>query len=173
MADLEVLGQTYVVGQLDARKQFHVVRRLAPVIKSIAPILALANPEAGIDLISATAAVVDGIGALSDVDADYALDTCLGAVRRVQPGVPTPVPVKSVNGAGLMFQDINDSLALQLRLAAAVIMENLSVFFDELQRMLGVDQEITMGSSSPASPQEKTGFLDPVGIPGISVISRN
>ena len=61
-------GHDYRIATLDARKQFHIVRRMLPVISGIA-----AGGEA-LDKIA------ECVGKLSDEDADYVLFGLLSAV---------------------------------------------------------------------------------------------
>jgi hypothetical protein len=117
---VEINGQSYRIGRLDAKKQFHVARRLAPLLAGLGGAL---KPEAKgfAELVSP---IAEALAKMSDEDTDYVLDTCLMVVQRQQGEGWQNVMVK---GGGLMFQDID--LPTMLRLAVAVIQQNLGSFF--------------------------------------------
>ena len=68
--DFELNGKEYRAGVIDARKQFHIVRRLAPIFGNMA-----AGGDTAVMLANA-------IGSLSDDDADYVLFGLLAVVKR-------------------------------------------------------------------------------------------
>lgn len=121
--EFELDGHTYRTGKLDARAQFHIMRRLAPVLGEIAP--ALQGNAKGVDSLPAIAAAV---AKLSDADADYCIFGLLKVVSRKQP-----------NGLGwgavsvdqsLMYDDID--MAKMLKLAWESMTSNMSGFFAAL-----------------------------------------
>ncbi|PXV60885.1 hypothetical protein SAMN04487785_11321 [Dyella jiangningensis] len=118
--EFEISGQTYQSGRLNARQQFHVARRLAPVLGGLADASA-AGAESFSKFLQPIAEAISG---MSDGDCDYVLDTCLSVVRRQQG--PSWAPVMSSSKA-MMFDDIDMSVMLQL--ASKVIQENLGNFF--------------------------------------------
>ena len=120
MADLTINGAEYVTGKMNAIKQFHVTRRLMPVLGS----LASAN---GKDLVDMLPALAESIGKMPDEDAEYVLFACLDVARRKQSN--GLAPVRAANG-GLMFDDID--LAAMMQISAAVLQENLGGFFGEI-----------------------------------------
>jgi hypothetical protein len=143
MSEVELGGQRYLIGKMSGRTQFHVARRMAPVIKGLVPMFGRMNgangatlvrdgesgqmvPE-GITLFEAVAALTDTIGMMSDTDANYVLDRCLEAVRfrSAERWAPLTAP-----GGGLMLQQADD-LAVQLRLVWEVLVENLGSFSPE------------------------------------------
>ena len=139
MSEVEIAGQIYLTGKMPARTQFHVVRRMAPVLKGIAPLFARMNGNgamlvqdvetgqmvpAGISLFDGLAAITDTIGMMSDADANYVIDRCLETVRfrSGERWAPLMAP-----GGGLMLQHADD-LAVQLRLVWEVLADNLQNF---------------------------------------------
>ena len=122
--------------KLNARQQFHIARRLAPLIgqmMSLGPVLQAAFSD-GNDTVSAEsieALLMPFAGALSrmsDEECDYVLDRALAVVQRREGNGAQPVWVDIWNARAntLQFQDIE--LPAMLRIAAEVLQENLSGF---------------------------------------------
>lgn len=133
MAETEIAGVKYRVGRLDARKQFHVARRLTPVMGALVAALKGGEGElSGENVLSALVPMSEAVATMADADADYVITTCLGACEResVVHGAGWS-PVSAPNGR-LMFDDI--ALPQMLQLVAAVIQENLAPFFPGLGR---------------------------------------
>jgi hypothetical protein len=117
---VEVGGQKYRIGRIDARKQFHVARRLAPLLAGMS---ALGDKSAGFAALIGP--LTDALSGMSDEDVDYVLDVCLGACQRIQPnGQGAPVIAR---GGALMFEDMD--MGQMIQLAVKVIQENLGGFF--------------------------------------------
>ncbi len=121
--EFDLMGITYRCGKIDARKQFHIVRRLAPVLSELAP--AVGKPSAGADVLTPLA---NALAKLSDADSDYVVFGLLDCVRRKQPDGLGWAQVNT--GITLMFEDI--TLPVMLQLAAKAFMYNLSGFFAAL-----------------------------------------
>ena len=121
MSDIvEVGGQKYRIGRIDARKQFHVARRLAPLLAGMGSV---ADKNAG--FAAFLGPLTDALSGMSDEDVDYVLDACLSVCQRLQPnGQGAPIVSR---GGGLMFEDID--MGQMIRLAVKVIQENLGGFF--------------------------------------------
>ncbi|SAL25717.1 phage tail assembly chaperone [Caballeronia telluris] len=117
---VEISGQQYRIGRLDAKRQFHVARRLAPLLAGLGG--ALKGEAKGFaEMVSP---IAEALAKMSDEDTDYVLDTCLLVVQRQSGQGWQSVMVK--NG-GLLFQDID--LPAMLQLTVAVIQQNLGSFF--------------------------------------------
>lgn len=117
---VEVGGQKYRIGRIDARKQFHVARRLAPLLAGMS---GLTDKNAGFAALIAP--LTDALSGMSDEDVDYVLDVCLGVCQRIQSnGQGAPVTAR---GGSLMFEDID--MGQMIQLAVKVIQENLGGFF--------------------------------------------
>jgi hypothetical protein len=140
MADLEINGVTYRTGKLDAFKQLHVARRIAPLLGKVGPALAgfaaaQAPGEGGMppappsldDLSRLLAPVADALAALPDADCNYVLQTCLSVCQRQLPGQAGWQVVWNAAAGQLQFQDLD--LPTMMRLALRVIQDNLSGFF--------------------------------------------
>lgn len=123
------IGQTaYRIGKLDAIKQFHLARRLAPIQLAMgmsAKDLAGLGKDA--DELSIMAAIMgpiaDQVAKMSDDEVNYILRMCLGVVSR-QGGEKW---AKVMVGNDLMFDDIE--MPHLMRLTIAVVQENLGGFF--------------------------------------------
>jgi hypothetical protein len=117
---VEVGGQKYRVGRIDARKQFHVARRLAPLLAGMST---LGDKSAGFAALIGP--LTDALSGMSDEDVDYVLDACLGVCQRIQAnGQGAPVVNR---GGALMFEDMD--MGQMIQLAVKVIQENLGGFF--------------------------------------------
>lgn len=113
MVEFQVEGLTYrTTGKLDARTQFHVARRLAPVLVAMG----------GEDMI---ASVAIALGKMTDADADYVLDACLAKVQRQQGTAWASVAAPQ---GQIMFADM-DMGALAQMVMAVLKEANLPGFF--------------------------------------------
>lgn len=128
-SEVEILGNTYVISRLSARKQLHIARRLLPVAESLIPLLASAGDS--INVFDAMGAMADTVGKLPDDDVDYIIDHCLEAVR-IKSGMGLQnVIAMTPQGSRPMFEHVDD-MAVQLRLVFEVIRENLQNFSFDL-----------------------------------------
>ena len=118
--ELEVGGKRYRIGRLDAKKQFHVARRLGPILAGLGE-----SAGKSADTLPAQIAPIAGaLSKMSDEDVDYVLDACLGVCHRVESiGQYAPVMARG----GMMFSDID--MGQMVQLAVAVIQGNLRSFF--------------------------------------------
>lgn len=120
MAEFEVNGALYRAGKMDAFRQFHVARRLAPVVGSLGSLSQAArNP------VEALAPVAQAIAGLSDADCEYVLGTCLGVVQRQQGNAWANIWNASAKRP--MFEDID--LPAMLQIAMHVLQDTLGGFF--------------------------------------------
>lgn len=130
-----IKGHIYNIGKLDALKQFHVSRRIAPVLASMGITLtalrqgsAKFTPE---DFAVSLAPVAEVMSNMNDDTVEYVIATCLAVVQRKQgdvAGKASWAPVAT--GAQVMFADID--MLVMLRLIVAVLQENLADFLSEL-----------------------------------------
>lgn len=128
MTEIELGGQVYRTGKLDAMRQFHLSRRLAPIIPPLIPVfIKLKNGGLEQDMLGFAGALgpfADGLAAMSDEASEYILGTCLSVVQRK--GGKTWANVWDVQGKVCMFDDMQlpDMVQLTLR----VIQDNLGPF---------------------------------------------
>lgn len=142
MTELEIGGNTYRINSMPAMTQFHVMRKLGPVLPGIVPVLAQAaatlpqgdSQEAGgamttVDGVAAIAMaaqpLLDGLASMADADAEYVINHCLSAVMRRDAGGKS---WSAVHRDGVtMFDDID--MSSSMRLVWAVLRENYTAFF--------------------------------------------
>lgn len=115
--ETEINGVTYQLATLDAMTQFHVMRRIMPIVGVIS----------GDD---AMERAFRALGELSDEDSEYVLNKCLTGCMRKNGDNWAKV---YVNGR-LMFEDIG--LPGMLRLAVATLKEPIAGFFTNLAPIL-------------------------------------
>lgn len=130
--DFEVDGYQYVTTKMSAFTQFHVARKLAPVVTEVLPLLAK-----GIDLdkgVSEIEPIMNAIAKMDEMDVNYVLFACLSVVRRKQNG--GTAPVWNENARRLMFEDIE--MPQMLQIAVYVLKDNLSRFTGALPSGLTV-----------------------------------
>ena len=119
MTEFQINGITYSCSKLNAFDQFHVFRRLAPVLSVIGVDISKAKD----DPMALFNPVAKAIGDMSNADSEYVLNTCLGAVRRRQ-GDKVWAPLMS--RGGLQFDDVQ--LPEMLQITWHVLQENFSNF---------------------------------------------
>ena len=142
MTELEIGGNAYRINSMPAMTQFHVMRKLGPVLPGIVPVLAQAAaalPQADgqedggtmttVDGVAAIAMaarpLLDGLAAMADADAEYVINHCLSAVMRRDPGGKS---WNAVSRDGVtMFDDID--LMTSMQIVWAVLRENYTSFF--------------------------------------------
>lgn len=127
--DITVGDQVYRIGKLPAMTQFHVVRRIGPVLASMGvSITEMAASGKSLrndgDLLSIMGTVSDVVAKMSNEDVEYVIYSCLEVVKRQQGERFMPVTTGRTN---FQFQDID--MALMLRLTVETLKENLGNFF--------------------------------------------
>lgn len=123
----EVGGVKYISAKLTAMQQFHVLRKLGPVLAKIGPAF-LTTPSASTAVMSDIALMgpaLEALSEMSEADCDYVLHRCLAVTKRYQdPGVWANIwnePAKR-----LMFEDID--LSAMMQITVHVLGESLSGF---------------------------------------------
>jgi hypothetical protein len=138
MQELEVDGIKYRTGgKLSAFEQFHVFRKLTPVISGLIESFSThktarekAGPNGEAEAIdkefwSAVGPVAKAISEMSKEDSEYVLQTCLKAVQRFAP--PNSWVNLTTPQGHMMFEDVD--LGSMLQLTYAVLEDNLGNFF--------------------------------------------
>jgi hypothetical protein len=128
-SEFEVGGKTYRCDNMDARKQFHVMRRLAGVLDALKEI-----PKGGDGdgMLAAIAPIAKAIASMSDEDCDYVLDACLNICQR-QEG-PGWAKIWNAQAKRSMFDDVN--MAIMLQIAVKVLQDSFAAFFPALPSVL-------------------------------------
>lgn len=152
MAEFNVAGQSYRTAKIDAMRQFHLSRKIAPVIPALIPVfgkLAEAKkaavkvaiekgmtPEQAEEIevspftsdpfgmVSLFEPFAAAVASMSDESAEYVMGTCLSVISRQQG--TTWSPVWNDRQKVCMFDDIDSGVMLQL--AAHVVRESLGPF---------------------------------------------
>lgn len=139
MTEFEIKGITYRIGKMSVFQQFHLERKVAPLVPKLLPIFlklqgaaqSAAEGETSNPLTSDLAGTVDmlspfmeAIASMDDAQAEFILGTSLSVVSRKQGD--TWSPIWSARGNVSMFDDIdmNDMLKMTYR----VILEALGPF---------------------------------------------
>ena len=131
----QVGGIAYRAGKMNAIKQFHVMRRLLPVLAPMLSDLQAAASEPRGSIEAALPKIAEGIAALSDENAEFVLGQCLAVVQRQRAQGTGWDAIWNVGARRLMFEDID--LSAMLMIVAEVIGENLSGFFGALGSLTG------------------------------------
>lgn len=133
--DFEISSRKFKLNKIDAFKQFHIVRRLAPILGdliSVAQKVKALNPshinEEQIQMITP---IMNGISKLSDADANLVLLGLCSAVEMQQ--MPLGNWARVATDAGLMFQDLE--LPVLLQIAGRSFSYNLAGFFGSLPQV--------------------------------------
>ena len=122
--DVELNGVEYRLEKIDARRQFHVMRRLSPMLAELSE--AVSGGKGSDEILSPLA---NALSKMTDADADYCLMTLLTGARRKQGATWSKVVVDDQ----LMFADI--SMADMLQLAFKAFQLNFDSFFQSLPQI--------------------------------------
>ncbi len=135
-------GREFKLCKIDAFKQFHIVRRIGPILSDLLPSLKDAkklssekeieklSEDEKLDSIAKIAGpIMQGLSKLSDADSELVMFGLLSSVEVKQ---VTGNWAKVASGSMLMIQDLE--LPAMMQLAGRAFMYNLSGFFSELPR---------------------------------------
>lgn len=142
--EVEFGGKKYQIGRLDAMSQFHVSRRIAPVLPPlIRTYLELASSDAPLTknlglLATSIQPVMDAISQLKDDDAEYVVGKCMAVVERQH--LDGWAKVWSSAHKVSLFDDID--VGVMLELTVRVVMENLGPFISGLLTSLASNPEL-------------------------------
>ncbi len=139
--DFEIGGRKFKLNKIDAFKQFHIVRRVGPILADLLPALKDAKKFATAEAVESlseekkfemvgefAAPVMTGLSKLSETDANAVLMGLLASIEVQQP--PLMNWAKIVQGDMVMIQDLE--LPVLIQLAGRAFMFNLSSFFGAL-----------------------------------------
>lgn len=146
MREIDINGNTYRIGDLNAMRQFHLARRLAPIQLALGlnlskvkiPVAAQDETQEG-----AVAELMDGeeimavfagmmepiiqeLAKMPQADVDYLMNECLSVVQRKQGDRFAPIMTASNQ---MLFADIK--MQQLIRLCIEVVRENLGDFFGQ------------------------------------------
>jgi hypothetical protein len=145
MRELEIQGNNYRIGKLNPFEQFHIVRRVSPVLVALGEIQSKMKkiedgeePDEG--LFAKFGGLANIVSKMPDEDVDYVLKLCLKVCKRVDTNGTAPVLASS---GKLMYEDID--MSVMLKIAFETIEENLGGF------MRGADQSLPQASHAVSS----------------------
>lgn len=127
MVEIELGGQRYRTGKLDAFKQFHLFRKLMPILSGMGESFSVLPDSGEMDqqFWSAMGPAANAIAEMSQVDSEFILKTCLQSVSRWNGNAWARVT--AANGE-LMYDDID--MMEMLQLTVEVLKDNLGNFFN-------------------------------------------
>jgi len=133
--NFDFAGKSFQLRRLDAFKQFHIVRRIGPILAEMLPQMknlknaeSLSESEKLENFAKIAGPVMAGFSKLSDADAEFVLYGLLAAVEVKQPASGNWAQIST--GSMLMIQDLD--LPMMMQLAGRALMFNLSGFFSVL-----------------------------------------
>lgn len=135
MIEFDIGDKQYRADKLNAFQQFHVSRKIAPLVPALIPVfLSVTRMKGGLaanlpSIADALQLFADGLAALPDEAAEYVISTCLSVVRRRQGD--NWAAVWSGSAKAMMFDDIND-MGTILPIVYRVIEHNLGPFIQGL-----------------------------------------
>jgi hypothetical protein len=133
----ELSGRSFSLNKIDAFRQFHIVRRIGPILTDLLPVLkAIASQDTdkmsdGEQLdatIKLATPLMQGLAKLSDADAEYVFQNLLNSVQVKQ--MPQGNWARVFNNGMLMMNDLE--LPILFQIAGRALMHNLSGFFAAL-----------------------------------------
>lgn len=132
--EFEIGEMKFKLSKISALKQFHIVRRIAPILADLLPAMKSVKSVSETEELTENqkldkfaeiaAPLMNGLSKLSDADADLVLYGLLNAVEIQQ---PTKNWAFVANGQMLMIQSLE--LPILLQCAGRAFMYNLSGFF--------------------------------------------
>jgi len=123
MAEFEVKGVKYRSGVMDCMTEFHVTRRLSPVISSFRGMLDH-KLEDGISVIT------DVLAKMSNEDAEFIISSCMSVVEREETGGRGWAKAWSSTAGKPMYDDIN--MGVMIQIVFAVLGAVIGPFLDAL-----------------------------------------
>jgi hypothetical protein len=148
ITETQLGGQTYQLHKLDAMSQWHLTRRLAPVLATIGiSVGSLPKADQALDLdkfMPMIGPVAQMLSMMSDETSEFIIYKCLTAVRRKD--TDKWFPLLANDGRTLMYADID--MVAMLRLTVAVLKHNLLNFTEGLGA--------TLNSQSPSATSSAT-----------------
>jgi hypothetical protein len=133
----EINGRKFKLNKVDAMQQFHIARRIGPLLSEILPVMGkiakqmsngametMTEEQKFDEMSKAAAPFMNGLSKLSDQDSEFVLFRLLNSVEVHQPEYNSWARVAS--HAGIAMQDID--LPILLQAAGRALFFNLSGF---------------------------------------------
>jgi hypothetical protein len=136
--DFEIGGRKFKLCKIDAFKQFHIVRRIGPLLSDLMPIMQDAQKLKAVESLSESekfemiakfvGPIMNGLSKLSDADSELVLFGLLASVEVQQ--MPAGNWARVSSNSMLMIQDME--LPMLLQIAGRAFVFNLAGFFGAL-----------------------------------------
>lgn len=144
MSEFTINGINYRAGSLDAFKQFHLSRKIAPIVPTVIPVFLKLSQQGNLsgDLTGVAEVLepfANGIADMDDETAEYIIHVCLSVVQR-QNG-PMWTNVWNASNNVCMFDDMD--LSVILKIVFRVIQDNLAPFIQGLLTSQSSDPVLT------------------------------
>lgn len=159
MAEFTVGDKQYRSGKLNAFEQFHIARKIAPILSKMGETKkdkdANASPGQA-DLAGLLSPMLDALAEMPEEDCNYVLYRCLGVVQRHQGGSMW-APVWNPSAKRLQFEDIDMQVMIQITMN--VLGDNLGNFLNTPVPALGeqASPELNTPQNLSPFPTTKTG----------------
>lgn len=134
--EFELDGHDYRIGKLSAFDQFHLSRKIAPLIPPLIPVFVQLSKTGGlVDNFTQLPALLqpfaDGLSTMSDTAAEAILNTCLGVLSRKADVGELYIKIWHKDKKVFMFEDLN-SMESTIPLVIRVIQDSLGPFIQGL-----------------------------------------
>lgn len=121
----EINGVRFQSTRLNAFIQFHVLRRLGPLLAKVGPVFLAPNASINLDDLTMMGPALEALSSMSEEDCDYVIQQCLSVTKRYQdPGLW--VNVWNSQAKLLQFADLD--LASMMQITVHVLGESLASF---------------------------------------------
>lgn len=130
MNEFEVNGVKYRSARMNAFEQFHVFRKLAPVLGAAGSLADIVKSGDGASAgVNALLPLAQAIADLPEDDCNVVFEKCLAMVEREQKTAVGAAWAKvwSPSAKRLMFDDIDDAISM-VQITVAVIQDNIGNF---------------------------------------------
>lgn len=134
MTEFAIKGVQYRAGKMDAMAQFHVVRRLSPVIGGLRDMITRAVSGQEQDLVAAVQPLAEAIAHMSDEDSEFIIGKCMSVTQRQESKGSGWANIWSENAKQPMFADID--MGAMIFVCVHVLKANLGPFIDDLRQTL-------------------------------------
>lgn len=144
MTEFEINGVSYRAATMDARRQFHVARRLSSVLSPSADAISgVKASDSKATFVAAVNGFIDAVSKLPDDQLDYVIDACLDTVSRKDGTTWSPI-----RRGGAMMYDLD--LYTQGAIVWHVVRGALDGFFASLPPAV---RDTLKGASASAMAQ--------------------
>ena len=155
--EITVGKEAYRIGQLGAMEQFHVYRRLVPILSSLATIMMIKSPTrqttaSDEELFARGLVAMAGVlSTMKDDDVDHVVLSCLKVCKRKQGETWAPMLSASKH---IMMEDVSLPELLELVSAVLQSQEGLAAFFSKVVPSSIQDAPVETGNQSTCTAEK-------------------